>query len=481
MKDILLISPINEDPGGAIWKQIRRSFPSLGILSLAAFVRDRGFTVDVMDGNLENLDTPMILQRIQMQTMGEEGYRFIGISVTTASIYEGERIAGGCRKFFPGAYIVVGGPHAGALPEETLNCPHFDLCVRGEGEYPLLALLEGTPFEEIPGVFYRKGDAIIGNPSPPRIKDLDALPLPAYDLVPMTRSRPFIGQFVGLRKMVPATLILASRGCIGHCTFCSKGFAPGVAYKSPKRLWEEILLLKEEYGFQHFVFYDDTFTSNKKLVEEFCDLLSSSKVQITWTCSSRADCVDLELLKRMRNAGCTQVLYGTESFSDEVLASIRKRTTVQKNIDAIRWTREAGMLVRVAIMIGNPADTIHTLKHNIRMLKRLMPDMIQVTITTPLPGSQMFQQGKEEGALLTTDWTKYNGDHTVMKHPVLSEKELRKYYYKTYAAFYFGPRFVLKRLFSRSTYKQIRIYWNGFVCLLPVFFIRTKKEASREN
>jgi len=474
--DILLISPFSNNKGGAIWKQIQRSFPSNGILCLAAYIREKGFSVKVIDGVLESLSNDEICKRILAIANESGGIRYIGLSVTTLLYYTAAEIAIFAKNNLHGIKIIFGGPHPSSLPSDVIAEAFVDYVIRGEGEYALADLLENKLVDDIGGLTFIKNGLIIHNPDRPRIRNLDILPMPAYDLVPIERSKPFIGQFVGLKKVVPSTLIIATRGCIGKCTFCSKTFAPGVAYKSAKKIIEEIEFLQSRFKIQHFVFYDDTFTSNQKLISEFCETLILKKIAITWTCSSRVDCVSRELLFKMKEAGCTQVLYGVESFSDDVLKSINKIATAEDNINAIKWTKETGMIVRIAIMIGNPADTIETLENNIKLLRKYKPDLIQVTIATPLPGSALYKSGVENNKITCTDWEKYNGDYIVMQHPVLTEKDLKKYYLKTYQSFYLSPRYLLKKAFSFSTYMQIGIYLSALFSLLPVFLKSSKRK-----
>jgi len=467
--DIVLISVIPPIQKGAIWKQIERCFPSTGLLSLAAYVREKGFKPMLIDASLENLNYEDITERLELIKL-QNKVRYFGISTSTAAYYTAQKLIIFCKKNFPESGIIIGGAHASALPDAVLSENDIDFLVRGEGELPLHEILEDRKPETINGISYKQKGKIIHNPDRQRIIDLDTLPMPAYDLVPIKKSKPFVGQFVGLHKPLPSTLIFAGRGCIGKCSFCAKYFAPGVSYKSPQKILDEILHLKHTYGFKHFVFYDDTFSSNPKLTEALCDLLITAGKPVSWTCSSRADCVDEVLLKKMKKAGCIQILYGIESFNDGVLKNIGKRTDANKNKDAIRLTKKAGMVVRVAVMVGNPGDTIEILNHNIKVLQKLQPDMIQVTISTPLPGSLLFEENKKKDMLLTTDWDKYNGEYAVIKHDTLNEKELKKYYLKTYLFFYFHYKYLFRKAFSLSTYKQLRVFLSGFLAFIPVFF-----------
>ena len=471
--DVLLISMIPIVKGGAIWKQIKRCFPSIGIISLAAYAREKGYNPLVIDGSLENYGSNEVILLLR-DMCSRYDIRYFGFSSITHAYYETQKVIKFCKENYPNIKIIIGGAHVSSLPDDVLKETQADIAVIGEGELQLIEIIEEKNIHEIDGIAFFENDKIIHTKSRKRIRNLDDLPIPAYDLISIKKSRPFIGQFVGLRKPVPSTLIFATRGCIGNCTFCCKSFSPGVAYKSGRKIIEEIEYLKNNYGFEHFVFYDDTFTSNVKLVTEFCDLLISAGNPITWTCSSRVDCISLELLLKMKNAGCTQIMYGVESFDDNILKNIRKRTTSKQNKNAIIWTKQAGIIVRVAMMVGNPGDTKEILNNNIRVLNKLQPDLIQVAITTPAPGSPLFKEKFEENKLLTFDWSKYNGLDTVFAHSNLSEKELKRLYTKTYFRFYFNPRFILHKIFSINTYLQIRVIIAGLVSFIPVFFTRRK-------
>jgi radical SAM superfamily enzyme YgiQ (UPF0313 family) len=292
------------------------------------------------------------------------------------------------RDRYPASPIIFGGAHASALPEDILSHPYIDVAVIGEGEHTVLELVSGKPLDEINGLAFRKADGIVTTAPRARIANLDELPVNDYSLVPMQLCKPLVGTY----RKLPATILVTARGCPGRCTFCSRVVGNFLSVQSPERIIKEIEVLYYRYGFRQIIFYDDTFIADRKRIERFCDLLLQSGMKISWTCSSRVDKVYPDLLKKMKQAGCHQIMYGIESFNETVLKNINKKTRIEDIYYAISETKKAKIETRAAIMLGNPGDTLEILKDNIRQLKKLSPDLIQVTITTPLPGSAMFHE-----------------------------------------------------------------------------------------
>lgn len=462
---ILFIVPHYRAQSGFIWKQIEYRFHSPGVLSLASFLKSRGLNTAIMDCNLEQIDEADF-ERVFDRRFGNCSFDFIGFSSATQTIKQACRQARLLKSKYPNVKIIFGGAHATALPRDVLQHDFVDMVVMGEGENTLLKLCKGSKLSEIKGIAYRNQEVITINPPAERIQDLDELPVNDYSMVPMSLSKPLIGTY----KKLPATILVTARGCPGKCTFCSRVLGNELSVQSPERILAELQVLYHSFGFRQIIFYDDTFISDRKRIEHFCDLLLESDMKISWTCSSRVDKVYPDLLKKMKASGCHQIMYGVESFNTGVLKNINKRTSPDDISFAIRETQRAGIETRVAIMIGNPGDTREILNENIRKLIKLNPDLIQVTITTPLPGSAMFKEKMEAGAILTGDWDRYEGSDNIFEHETLSFKTLNQYYRKTYLRFYLRPSFILRHLFSATSLMKIKIMFTGLTSIIPIVF-----------
>ncbi len=463
--DILFIVPHYPVKNGLIWKAIEYRFHSPGVLSLASYINAYNFKAAIFDCNLEQITENKFTENFDKR-YADTSISYFGISSSTQTINQALRIANLLKKNRPEAKIILGGAHPSAMPENVLKNDSVDIVVIGEGEETLLKILKGDNLSNIRGIAYKENERIKITLPAERLKNLDLLPLNDYSLVPINLSKPLIGTY----RKLPAAILVTSRGCLGTCTFCSRVLGHELHCMSPGRILEEIKTLYYHHNIRQIIFYDDTFISNKTRIEEFCTLLMQSGMKVFWTCSSRVDKVYPDTLAKMKKAGCHQIMYGVESFDENVLKNIDKKITKADIFYAITETKKAGIEARVSIMIGNPGDTELILKNNIKALKKLNPDIIQVTLTTPLPGSCMFTDAMKNNSLVTCDWDKYEGKDCIIPHESLSFDTMLRYYKKTYISFYLRPRFLFSQIFKINSLLRLQVLITGFFSMLPLLF-----------
>jgi len=449
---ICLINPPWVTKKGNVWREIRAIMPPLGLLYLAAVLEKENIPVDVLDfqagsSNWEEIET----------TLREKEYDYYGITGTTSIISHAYRIAEIIKRYHPQAKIILGGVHATALPEEALQRPAVDYVIRGEGEQALVQLLRGEPREAIQGLSYRQDGAIRHIRPDGLMLDLDKIPFPAFHKVDMRLYRPAFGAY----KSLPGISMLTTRGCPGTCTFCNSAGIP-LRTRSAENIFAEIQMLHQTYGIREIQFYDDTFTVYQKNVEKLCDLLIQAGTPITWCCFARCDCVSEGLLKKMKQAGCHQILYGIESADADILTNVGKHINAAKNNMAVTMTKAAGITTRCAFMLGNPGETEASIERTIRYSIDLDPDIALYNITTPYPGTKMFAWAKEKGFLLSENWDDYDLSKPVMRLPSLTADALQRGYKKSYRAFYFRPRYILKCLRRGVSPAGLRMLAQGF-------------------
>ena len=448
--DILLINPPWLTKDGNIWHGIRSTWPPLGLLYVAAYAEARGRSVHVMDVNAEKLHFADIERFIQ-----EHQPRYVGFTAVTAQIINTRRIAEITKRVSPHSKVVVGGIHATALPDEVLRDPNIDFVIRGEGELPFFALVDEQPPASIGGLSYRGGNSlqpIQHNPLAEPIQDLDALPTPAYHLIHFALYEPAVGAYLRL----PAINMTMTRGCPGKCTFCNSA-ETALRTRSPGHVVDEIHTLQRRYGIKEVNFYDDTFTIYKQEVAQMCDLIVERRIDLTWSCFARTDCVSPPLLQKMRAAGCHQILFGLESADPEILRNIRKPIDIQQTRRAVRMVQDAGIAVRAAFMFGNPGETVETMRRTIDFAKDLNPDIALFNITTPYPGTQMFEWARKNGYLRTLDWNDYDLANTVLELPTVSSEDVNRMYRVAYREFYFRPSYLLQRLTRLRSWQDIKM------------------------
>lgn len=458
MAEILLVNPTYTEKSGNVWKEISSVLPPLGLAYIAAYLESRGLKPAIIDSEAERLLLEDIAGRVRAESPS-----WIGITATTPMIADALRIAAECRKAAPGAKIVIGGVHASVMPDEVLSSPAVDYVVRDEGEETFYELVSGRPAESIKGLSYKSGGRGVHNAAREFIADINTLPFPAFHLLPMDRYYPARGSY----KRLPAVSLIVSRGCPGKCTFCyPERLGRKLRVMSADNIIRLIGELQEKYGIREVCFYDDTFTLSKPVVREFCTKLIDRRADIAWSCFSRVDFMDKEILELMKKSGCHQVCYGVESGDDKILENIGKRIPLSRVSEVVALTKAAGIETRTAFMFGNPGETPETLRRSLDYCMKLDPDYAIFNITTPYPGTEMFKWAKRNGYLLTEDWSKYDVSTPVMKLPTVSPEQISEFYRHAYRKFYTRPSYMLKRLFKITSFREFMEKLSTFFGLL---------------
>ncbi len=471
--EVLLINPPWLTRNGSIWHGVRSTSPPLGLLHVAAYAESRGHSVFVMDVNAEGLHFEDVERFV-----GAHKPTFVGLTAVTVQAPSAHRIAEIIKRVSPDSTVVIGGVHATALPDETLEDSNIDLVISGEGEKSFTTLIEGRPPESIPGLSYRggvSGEPVEHNPPAPPIQDLDSLPTPAYHLVRFEAYKPAIGAY----RRLPAISMTMTRGCPGKCTFCASA-ETALRARSAEHVVNEIQELQARYGIREVSFYDDTLTIFKKNVAEMCDLIRRRGIDLTWSCFARTDCVSPALLTRMRDAGCHQILFGIESADPQILKNIRKPIDIDLTRKAVRMVQDAGIAVRAAFMLGNPGETVQSIRRTIDFAKELNPDIAVFNITMPYPGTQLFTWARQRGYLRTFDWSQYELANAVLELPTISSAEIDRMYAIAYREFYFRFRYMFRRLLGMRSFEDVKINLLAMRSVLSTHATTAPDETSHE-
>ncbi len=426
--------------------------PPLGLAYIASYLEKNGISVRIIDAIAEQLDFVSLLGTVA------DAPDFIGITATTMTVKSALENAAECRKKFPKSTIVLGGVHPTLMPEDVLVNDNVDFVIRGEGEYSFLDLINGMEHEKVPGLSYKKDGRFFHNPYGELIKDLDSLPFPAYHLLPVTKYKAALGSY----KRLPVISMISTRGCPGKCTFCLGSYLGGhVRMHSVKYLIDEIKMLQRDYGIKEISFYDDTFTTYKHKVQEFCKLIIEEKMDLTWVCFARVDFIDETTLKLMKQAGCHQIMYGIESGNEQVLKNIKKMTSLEKAVEMVALTKRIGIECRAAFMLGNPGETEETMQQTLEFAKKLDPDIALFNITTPYPGTEMYAWAEKNNYLKTKDWSLYDLSNAVMELPTVSSVKVEEFYRKAHKEFYGRPIYLLKKLLKIRTFGELKTALKG--------------------
>jgi radical SAM superfamily enzyme YgiQ (UPF0313 family) len=461
---IIFINPPYERiaPGYAFIKTMTSKIPALGLLHLAAQVRQDGYDPTIIESDVQGLSASQVANRVI-----RERPAYIGITLFTVGVWLAAELSRKVKAACPEIKILVGGPHISSMGRETMEkFPEFDYAVVGEGETVLSELLKafetGSDLSDIPNVIYRtpSGNVIQTRKQSIR-KPMDELPPPAWDLLPAF-PRAYTPAVYSYPKG-PVGTIAASRGCPFHCKFCDTStFGATVRAYSPQAVFDQMVHLKQRWGVNHVLFVDDLFVASRKRTEELCRLIIENRLKMTWTCSARVDCVKPDLLKKMKKAGCWEIEYGLESGSNELLQKMEKYARVERGEQAVRWTHEAGIRTKGLFMLGYPGETPTSIELTKAYVKRLPMHVMNLTKFTPYPGSPVYQE--LYGTKIRDDhWERMNGMNFVWAPDGISVEQLDREYQQVLRSFY-GRKEVRREYVKMSAQNPMhlwRLIWSG--------------------
>ena len=437
MNDIVFINPPYEriSPGNNHVKHVINRSPSLGLLSLAAQARRDGYNPSIIESDLHNL-SPEAVANIVL----DQKPKFVGITLFTVGVFNAAIIAEIVKNRAPDIIIIVGGPHISSMGYETMQkFGSFDVAVLNEGELILKQLLSSlennTPLDKVEGIIYKDNENSLKSTSPsPIIKDLDSLPMPAWDLLEAFPES-YLPAIFDYPK-APVATYSASRGCPFKCEFCDTStFGQKTRYNSPERVYEIMKHLRETYGIKHLQFVDDLFISNNDRVLKLCNLLIAGKLDMTWSCTARVDTVKKETLKIMKEAGCWEISFGLESGSDAMLKLMKKSITSKMSREAVELVREADIRVKGLFMLGFPGENKESIEITKEFIKSLPLTSMNLSKFTPYPGSPIYKK-LYNTSIRTEDWERLNGMNFVYKAEGFTEEELDKEYSDIIKTFY---------------------------------------------
>ncbi len=392
--------------------------PPLGITYVAAAFIAAGAEVKIFDYIVSGYSK----EKIERQ-LNDFQPDVVGAGSVTMNFYEAQKILRDVKCINPEILTVMGGPHVSFTAEESLKkYPEIDLILLGEAEETIRELTpvlkDRSKWQNISGIAYRHNDEIVVTGKRHFISDIDALPLPARHLLPVSRYRA-----LGF----PVSMI-TGRGCPNSCIFClgRKMVGSKIRRRQANNVLEEMEQIIS-LGFERINIADDLFAADKERVKEICAGIRDRNLKFTWSAFARVDTVDREMLEEMVAAGCDSVSFGVETGNQDMLKTIKKGIKLEQVHNAVKMCKQVGMLAHASFMVGLPGETKETLAQTSKLAKEL--DIVYgYHFLAPFPGTTVREKvDKYDLQILTDDWAKYDANDAIVRTAALSPQEQRDF------------------------------------------------------
>jgi len=447
----------------------------LNLAYLASYVREQKKDVEVKIIDAEGLE--LSLEQLYEQ-VDEFSPDVIGITCPTPVYHIVKGICSELKKKDNVVPIVLGGPHPTAMPGDILKEMDADVAVIGEGEETFVELIRTIEnrqtLDSINGIAYKENGDIKINSRRALIPNLDSLPFPAKDLLPIDKY------YLPPTKRIKserATNMVTSRGCPFACTFCMAKTIWGrkTRLRGVQNVVDEIKENVEVFKLTEFSFHDELFTFKKERVITLCREILKQGLDISWVCQARAGSVDLDMLRIMKEAGCGMIGFGFESGNQRILNLMNKKESLQNAVESVKLCKKAGIGVEGAFILGYPGEDEQSIQDTIDFALRLDCETAAFFIAIPYPGTELYFEALKKGYLKKDpDWREFapvSNMESPMIIPNLTPKELENWKKRAYRAYYLRPKYIFKKLVNIKSAADIKDIARG----LKIFRNVTKR------
>ena len=442
--------------------------PPLGLAYIAAYLRENGHEIKILDCEAFKIGLKDLHKYIPSDI------DVLGVGSMSASVNSSNKTIEIVKERNPDCKAVMGGSHMSAIPELTLKSyPKLDYGIMGEAEETMLELVNAIEKEKdtenILGTASRAKDGNVRvNPRRSLIEDLDKMPYPAYDLLPMKKYSPpaHHTNFDGTVKLTPFSLFFSSRGCAYNCTYCASKvvWTRKMRFRSAENVLGEIDLLHQDYGVHCLEIADDIFPIEGPRLHKILDGLIERNYDLKFNCLNRVDLVrKLDTMKKIRKAGCYLMRFGVESGSEIVLKSMKKYTTKDQIRDAFKMCKEAGIPNSASLIIGHPGETRETFRETLDLMKEVQPTIAHFFIAIPLVGTELYDMAIKDNLIENPYWENWvqMPEIPVMRNESLSPHDMLELRKMAYKEFYFRPSYLIQKFLSIRNFEQIKYYLRG--------------------
>jgi len=449
--------------------------PPLWAGLIAAFIREHGYSVNIIDADAENWSPEYTAEKIVEYNPTLAAIIVLGTNPSASSTPKmtavGE-VLSALKKRNSDIKTILVGLHPAALPEKTLREEDTDFVCQGEGFSTILQLLEvltsgkESGDYEIPGLWYTQNGKVISNPRAPLIENLDELPFAAWDLMPMDKYRAHNWHCFGnIDQRKPYGVIYTSLGCPFNCTYCNihalYSGKPGIRFRSPEKVVEELDLLVNSYEIRNIKIIDELFALGKERDMHICDLIIKGGYDLNMWAYARVDTVNEPLLRKMKRAGINWLAYGFESASEKVRQSVAKKTRQDTTNKAVEMTRAAGIYIIANFIFGLPDDDLETMQETLDMAKGFNFEYVNFYTAMAYPGSRLYDDALQDGIKLPRKWHGYaqlSEETLPMASKYLSSADILRFRDNAFYEYFSNPRYLksIGEKFGQKTVEHVK-------------------------
>ena len=391
--------------------------------------------------------------------------------ITTPTCHEDYKTLTAIKQALPQTLLAVGGTHATALPFEVMNeCPAIDVILLQEYDFTVNEIAAGNPLGDVAGIVYRNDGQLCQTARRPRLDNLDLLPFVSKVYERFLDVNDYCYSFA----QSPMIQVFSARGCPYRCNFCSYPntvSGRGFRCRSVANFVDELEYIQTHMPYIKEIFIeDDTFTANTKRVIAICDEILRRGLSITWSCNTRAD-LPLNIMQKMKEAGCRLLVVGYESGNRQVLDQTGKGITPEQSRAFAKNAKKCKLKVFGCFMIGLKGDTLKTIQETFDFAKELDPDMCFFQQTVPFPGTEFYAWAKAEGYLRTEDYAKWLNEDgrldCLVDYPYADHTQIEKLRDRLMSKYYFCASYIIKTLFRNLSPKEFKRTVRGgftYIC-----------------
>ncbi len=470
--DIVLVKPGNQKQlyGELSSFNLTAIEPPLWGALLAGYLRNLGYSVVLYDAEVENWSYEETAKKIVDVNPLIAAIVVSGTnpSASTMNMTGALKILSVLRSLDPEIKTVLSGLHPSALPRETISEGDVDFVCQGEGFITFPKLIDAIKSRandfNIEGLWYKINGQIISNPRPQLIKDLDEIPLPAWDMLPMNKYRAHNWHcFDDIDNRQPYAILYTSLGCPFRCSFCCINSLFGkntIRHRSIDNVIGEIDILVNKYGIKHIKIMDELFAHNEKRVIKLCDMIIERKYNLNMWAYARVDTVTERMLAKMKEAGINWIAYGFESANKRVIEDVSKGYKIEQVENIVQMTKSLGIYICSNFLFGLPEDDYDSMNQTLSLMIDINAEWANIYSAMAFPGSKLYETAIEKNWKLPDNWqgySQYSYESFPLPTMYLSGGQVlafRDYAFNTY---YNSPRYLhmINKKFGRKTVEHI--------------------------